>query len=152
MPDMTVHAPVIAVGVDGSPASIAGLRWARQYAQATGGTVRAVRAWHYPAAFGTPTGVAPEPVTSEARQLVADELAAAIAEASGDPAAPLEPRLGYGHAAEVLVAESQDADLLVVGRSGRGAFAAMMLGSVSLHCVASAACPVVVVGESTSNS
>jgi nucleotide-binding universal stress UspA family protein len=36
-------------------------------------------------------------------------------------------------------------DLLAVGSHGRSAFTGMLLGSVSIHCVTSAACPVVVV-------
>jgi nucleotide-binding universal stress UspA family protein len=41
--------------------------------------------------------------------------------------------------------ESRQADLLVVGHRGHGAFTGMLLGSVSMHCVTNAACPVVVV-------
>jgi len=37
----------------------------------------------------------------------------------------------------------------VVGRSGHGGFAGMVIGSVSQHCVSHAACPVVVVRYST---
>jgi nucleotide-binding universal stress UspA family protein len=45
----------------------------------------------------------------------------------------------------VLVNESEGADLLVVGNRGHGAFHGMLLGSVSIHCVTNATCPVVVV-------
>ena len=40
---------------------------------------------------------------------------------------------------------SKEADLLVVGSKGHRAFTGMLLGSVSLHCVTGASCPVVVV-------
>jgi nucleotide-binding universal stress UspA family protein len=45
----------------------------------------------------------------------------------------------------VLVNESATAGLLVVGSKGRGAFAGMLLGSVSQHCAHGAHCPVVIV-------
>jgi nucleotide-binding universal stress UspA family protein len=57
----------------------------------------------------------------------------------------LETRVTYGHAAPALIDEAQGADLLVVGSKGHGAFTGMLVGSVSLHCVTSASCPVVVV-------
>ena len=40
---------------------------------------------------------------------------------------------------------SKEADLLVVGGSGHSAFTGMLLGSVSIHCVTSAFCPVTVI-------
>jgi nucleotide-binding universal stress UspA family protein len=45
----------------------------------------------------------------------------------------------------VLIEESGHADVLVVGRRGHEGFLAKHLGSVSLHCVNAAQCPVVVV-------
>src|SRR5919107_1924704 len=38
----------IVVGVDGSPGSLAALRWARDEAARRGATVRAIHVWHYP--------------------------------------------------------------------------------------------------------
>jgi nucleotide-binding universal stress UspA family protein len=50
-----------------------------------------------------------------------------------------------GNPARALLAASEDADLLVVGSRGHGAFVGALLGSVSHQVVAHARCPVVVV-------
>jgi nucleotide-binding universal stress UspA family protein len=135
---------LVVVGVDGSAESVGALRWAAAYAAATGATLRAIFSWHYPGAIGAPPiGHAPESVTDEVRQHMMDTLARAIAE--GAPDIPVDQQLGYGHPAEVLVDASDEADLLVVGSRGRGAFTGMLVGSVSMHCVNHAHCPVVVV-------
>ncbi len=137
---------VVVAGIDGSAESIAALGWARRYAAATGAKVRAVHAWHYPAAFGVPEGKAPAAVTAEVEQRMRDDLAHAVAQAYPDPAdGQVEAVLRYGHPVEVLIEESNDADLLVVGHHGHSAFTGLLVGSVSIHCVTSAACPVVVV-------
>jgi len=135
---------LVVVGVDGSPESVAALRWAAGYATATGARIRAVLSWHYPGAFGlSPYGRAPESVTDEVREEMSEALGKAIA--AGAPGVDVEQALDYGHPAEVLVNESREADLLVVGQRGHGSFSGMVLGSVSLHLVTHAHCPVVVV-------
>jgi len=57
----------------------------------------------------------------------------------------VETRIEYGHQAQVLIDASKEADLIVVGSSGHGTFTGMLVGSVSIHCVTSAFCPVTVV-------
>jgi nucleotide-binding universal stress UspA family protein len=136
----------VVVGVDGSDESVAALSWAAQYGAATGSAVRAVLAWHYPAAAGVVPLGAPEPVTAETDRRMREQLDKAIAAAyPGTAGERPEPVVSHGHPAEVLIEESKSADLLVVGHRGHGAFAEMLLGSVAIHCVNSAACPVVVV-------
>ena len=138
---------LVVVGVDGSAESVRALGWAARYAAATGARVQALLAWHYPAAVGqAPVGVAPEPIRSQTEAQERATLDEAIAKAySGQPAGGVEARLGYGHPAQVLIEASREADLLVVGSHGHGAFTGMLVGSVSIHCVTGAFCPVVVV-------
>ena len=117
------------------------------YGAATGTPVRAVLAWHYPAAAGQPPlGHAPEAVNKEVEDHESAILRDAIGKVAPDaPGAEVHAEVRYGHPVEVLIEESGHADLLVVGRRGHGGFLGTHLGSVSLHCVNSAHCPVVVV-------
>lgn len=147
MASKKIERGLVVVGVDGSPHSVAALHWAARYAAETGAALRAVHAWHYPTVAGeAPEGVAPEATQEEAKALERRPLDDAIAEVYPDQVpAEVEAQIAYGHPAQVLIDMSKDADLLVVGGSGHGGFTGMLLGSVSIHCVTGAHCPVTVV-------
>jgi nucleotide-binding universal stress UspA family protein len=135
---------LVVVGMDGSDQSIAALRWAARYAEATGAAIRAVRVWDDPARRPFASGTAT--LSQENEDLMRMALEAEIARVyPGQPGPEVEARLSYGHPAQVLIDESKDADLLVVGSSGEDAFTGMLVGSVSIHCVTNACCPVTVV-------
>ena len=140
--------PRIVVGVDGSPSSERALRWALRQAKLTGATVEAVIAWHFPFISGgytwPPTGimVSATDFRKIAERMLADTVSRA---AGGDLRAPVTQKVLEGDAAAVLIRESADADLLVVGSRGHGGLAEAMLGSVGQHCVHHAACPVVII-------
>jgi nucleotide-binding universal stress UspA family protein len=137
---------LVVVGVDGSAESIAALRWAARYATASGARVRALLAWHYPGAVGgPPIEKAPEAIHEQTDAQMHETLDTAMAKAYEGLAAGVEKSTAYGHPAQVLIEASKEADLLVVGRHGHGAFTGMLLGSVSIHCVTGAHCPVVVI-------
>jgi nucleotide-binding universal stress UspA family protein len=141
-----VAAPHVIVGVDGSAESIEALAWAARYAAATGASISAVYAWHYPPAGPVPAGRAPQSITDEVRAHMQEALDHAMTEVYGTTRPDnVDTKVAYGHPAMVLVNEAAGADLLVVGNRGHGQFHGMMLGSVSIHCVTSASCPVVVV-------
>ena len=55
----------------------------------------------------------------------------------------------HGHAAQVLIDEAADAELLVVGSRGHGTFYGTLIGSVSRRCAVHANCPVVIVRDKT---
>jgi nucleotide-binding universal stress UspA family protein len=140
----TMTSDTVIVGVDGSAESEAALKWAAGYATDSRATLLAIMAWHYPSAVGpAPVGLTPQVITDEVRQSVSEALAKTVASAA--PGIGVEQQIEYGHPAQVLVDASKGARLLVVGCRGHGAFSGMMLGSVSVHCVTNAACPVVVV-------
>lgn len=133
--------PVVVVGADGSPGSREALQWAAAYAGKTGADVLLVTAWHYPVMYGT----VPAPgvdFETDAQKLVEDVAKEASAQY---PTLRFRTLVAPGRAADVLIHAAEDADLLVVGSRGHGAFTGMMIGSVSMHCVGHAPCPVVVV-------
>ncbi|MGY1708802.1 universal stress protein [Geodermatophilus sp. SYSU D00758] len=130
----------IVVGVDGSPASGEALRWAAGQARLTGGALHAVLAWHVPVTYGLTVQAEPDQAAHGSRTL-----AACVAGAlDGEDAARVERDVVEGHPAAALLDAAEGADLLVVGRRGRGGFAGLVLGSVSRHVAAHAPCPVVV--------
>jgi nucleotide-binding universal stress UspA family protein len=139
-------APRIIAGVDGSPPSIAALRWAIHQAELTGGTIDAVIVWEFPVVaggFGWAPNKAFDP--TEYTELAAKTLNAAVAEASPPPGVIVNLVVKEGNPAQVLLYAAKDADLLVVGNRGHGPFVDALIGSVSVRCLHHAACPVVVV-------
>jgi nucleotide-binding universal stress UspA family protein len=135
----------IVVGVDGSPGSIVAMRWAADEARLRGTVLEVVTAWHYPVLSTIPAfGVLPpaDEMTTEARKGLRELLEAEHLTTSDE--LTVVDTIGEGSPASVLVEAAADADLLVVGSRGHGAFGTI-LGSVSHACVTHAACPVVVV-------
>ncbi|MGA7834411.1 MAG: universal stress protein [Acidimicrobiales bacterium] len=133
---------VIVVGVDGSPTSVTALEWAARQAEFTGCALEVIATWEWPSGFGYTA------IPSEYRPV--DDLEKLLGPIMADlkakhPGVVASERIIEGHPAPVLVEESHGASLLVVGSRGLGAFAGMLLGSTSKHCVSSAQCPVVVV-------
>jgi nucleotide-binding universal stress UspA family protein len=141
---VTNSGPVIVVGVDGSDASKDALRWAARQAELTGATLRAIMTWNVPMInYGA---AMPGSIEADVNRDSKEALDQAIQEVLGPaPSARVAPEVVEGHPAEVLVGAAGDAELLVVGSRGHGAFKGMFLGSVSTHCVSHATCPVVVV-------
>jgi len=136
----------VVVGVDGSEPSLRALRWAARDAELTGAVLDVITVWTFPE-HAAPLGLVvrvpwPEDVMAQARQAL-DALIER--ELPGWDSQRVHAQVIRGSAAAVLLEAARDADLLVVGSRGRGAFADLLLGSVSERCVRQAPCPVVVV-------
>ncbi len=129
----------VIVGVDGSNASKRALRWAADYAVATGAHIEAIAVWEMPATYGWVSSAVDEPPTAAAQR----GLETVVAEVVGTTP-HVEQTIARGHAAHALVEASKRADLLVLGSRGMGGFKGMLIGSVSHYCVQHADCPVVV--------
>lgn len=138
----------IVVGVDGSAGSALALRWALDEAARWGSSLVIAHSWFTPYPV-EPWGMVVTPkdrgvFESTARDLMSDMVDRAVAEGAVRPTVldllPIDDASG-----PALVEASADADLLVVGSRGRGGFAALLVGSTSLHCLHHAACPVALV-------
>src|SRR5215203_1615644 len=137
----------IVVGVDGSESSRAALHWAYDEAAHHNASLVAVSTWHPPALpMSPPYGHLPPEGYETGPELEARELLENLTDdlEPREPAVDVRVSISKGSPAKVLIDMSQGADLIVVGSRGRGGFAGMLLGSVSQHVVAHAACPVVV--------
>lgn len=137
----------IVVGVDGSEPSKQALRWAARFLAVTGGWIDAVIAWHPPASYGlsyAPADWNPEEDAQKVLTRTVEEVFGA------DPPLGLRQIVREGNPAKVLLDESRDAALLVVGSRGHGGFAGLLLGSVSAHCAEHATIPVLVVHDKKS--
>lgn len=154
---LALMSSAIVVGIDGSDASHEALRWAAEEARLRSAPLLVVHAWSFIPAqpIGDP-GMLAVPAADLPGQLEAEQdaatgtLEAAANEALATvPGIEVEQRLVDGDAGDALVAESESAQLVVVGSHGRGGLKAALLGSVSRHVTSHAACPVVVVKASS---
>ncbi len=133
----------IVVGVDGSEESKEALRWAVRQAELTGSSLEVVMTWELPV---TPYGVWTD---YDASGDTREELEATVQETLGNfDQNDIVLEALEGRPALALLKSAEKADLLVVGCRGRGAFAGLLLGSVSQYCATHASCPVVVVPRS----
>jgi nucleotide-binding universal stress UspA family protein len=142
----------IVCGVDGSADSQAALKVAAQLATRLGTKLvlaHVAEVTHVPSYAAAPFGGATGPM-AVMEEIDSEEEAAAsllqwIAAVTGLPDA--EHRVAIGVPAERLadLADEEDAELIVVGSRGRGAFKAAFLGSVSNSLVGVARCPVLIV-------
>ena len=136
----------IAVGVDGSESSAAAVKWAIRLAKGMGSQVIAVYAIDIPVYF-------PEP--EELPFVLDDEWRAGMKSDFEDKwCKPLKVAgvryraiMEDGRAATVIaqVAERENADVIVVGRRGRGGVAELLVGSTSHELVLHSRQPVLVV-------
>ena len=126
---------VIVVGVDYSAGAKEALRFALEEAKLRRARLRAVHAWQFGYIGVTGMEGALPAVGGELhefRDAAADALDSTLSETIPDVGdVDVERRVVEGAPAAVLVEESREADLLVVGSRGHGGFAQLLLGSVS---------------------
>ena len=136
---------VIVVGVDGSEGSKYAVDYAAKEAAVHGHRLRLVGAWEIPPSVLT-AGIAGRDFYEEFEKQAVRALEEAAARVTAvAPSVAHEEVVAEGQAAKVLLANAEDADMLVVGRRGYGTFREMLLGSVSRQLTVHAKCPLVLV-------
>ena len=139
----------IIVGIDGSSASHAAVRWAAKDAALRGRAmtlvhvVSAVQAGEW---LDVPVSQAYLTASEKRGQEILDDAVSLTAQTIGPGiTVSVEKQLVVGAVVPELVDLSKDADLLVLGRRGHGALAGMLWGSVCMGLVHHSHCPVAVV-------
>ncbi|MFR9776163.1 universal stress protein [Micromonospora sp. MS34] len=138
-------APVV-VGVDGSPSALDAVRVAAREAVARHRPLRVVNAFLWPL-LGTPLGPVSAALPDDGLRQEAGKL---VGEAA-DEARKIDAELRVtgevvdGGPVAVLLRESRNAALLVLGHRGLGGFAELLVGSAAVQLSARADCPVLVV-------
>ncbi len=138
-----MESPLV-VGVDGSDASLTALDWAVDEAVRHTLPLRIVHA----SMWERYEGVVPAWTTDRpSGQILAENIVGVAAERARlrAPDLDLSTDVLAEDASTALLREGREGTLLVVGSRGRGEFADLLLGSVSLIVAARAHCPVVVV-------
>ncbi len=129
----------VVVGVDGSSAATAALRWAAGEAVATGAQLVVVHAVGLLEHAGLATAPAQEAREDVVRRVV---------EEAGLDATRLDWRVVDGEPCAALLRQAGGADLVVVGTRGAGAHSGTLLGSTSLALAEHAVVPLVIVPSS----
>jgi nucleotide-binding universal stress UspA family protein len=141
--------PLVA-GTDGSEESLRAVEWAAREAVLHGAPLRIVSAAPLPRIIGLQVRPDRDAVADLLREERDRALAAAARRAAEmAPSVLIETDSLPGQPAQAVTESGSGALMLVVGSRGIGAFAAMVLGSVSRYATAHASCPVVVVRDET---
>lgn len=135
----------IAVGIDGSVASHAALRWAVDHARPDD-TVTLIHAWQ-PSPITIEAKSADRDDDSAAHRLVNHELAR-IEALPRDPGVALVGAVVHGDPRDCLGDIAGEADLVVIGAGGHGSVLGALLGSVSAHLAHHVQVPLVIIPAS----
>ena len=139
----------IVVGTDGSAEALAAVGWAAREAVLRGVPLRIVAAGETLPRMTAHAAAGQYQTVSDVLLSQRDQALAAAAEraAKADPGLLIDTDPLSGAPADAVTEAGSGALMLVLGSRGRGAFAALLLGSVSRYAASHASCPVVVVRD-----
>jgi nucleotide-binding universal stress UspA family protein len=138
------HDCVIVCGIDGSVAGQRAVEWAFDEAHRRGCRLRAVTVWSWNGPdYGTTIST-----PAEARRWAVDIQNEVLDKVVGERREPEVERLILeGRPSEQICGAALDAELIVLGSHGHGAFHDALVGSTSQHVIRHASCPVVVLPD-----
>lgn len=141
-----MSAGTVVVGVDGSEAALAAVHWGAREAAHRDAALLVVHTFDVAGLYADAAVASLLDDVEAALEKEAGEILAGAQEAAAEaaPGVAVETRWDRGAPAPVLVADSENALLMVIGSAGRGALGTA-LGSVTLAVASHAKCPVVVV-------
>ena len=148
----------ILVGVDGSSASDAAVRWAVREAAIRRLPITLIHAVAPTPIDSTmaPNGTIPQLRLDQARQIlgqarqIIDQSRRIAAERTDRRLPPVHTELAYASVVSTLIEASKDAQMIVTGSRGVDAFNGYRLGSVSAALLGHARCPIAVVHDGES--
>jgi nucleotide-binding universal stress UspA family protein len=138
----------IVVGVDGSEGAAAAVRWCARYAPSLDAEVTAIAVIEPKVSLVPPSSAyaeAMEKAQETEREEARTKLDAVWCQPLRDGNVRYEARTAFGEPAGMLMDAAIDADLLVVGRRGRGGFLEALVGSVPRKLAHFAEVPLVIV-------
>jgi nucleotide-binding universal stress UspA family protein len=141
----SMNQAAVVVGVSGSAASAAALRWAADEARRRNTGLQVVCSWQ--PEFAAPYAPADTRAGPGEQRVIASEGLTAALQAAFGTVTPdgVTAELAKGEAEHVLVDRSAGAGLLVLGAGSSPAPAGQFIGPVIRTCLSRAHCPVVVV-------
>ena len=139
----------IVVGLDGSEHSRFALDWAIRMARGMGSEVVAVYVVDLPVWYDSVSGALPPQFDPEWRAAMKRDFENEWCKPLSEAKVRYQTRMEDGRAASVIsrVADEINADIIVVGRRGRGGVAELLLGSVSHELVLQSKRPVLVISS-----
>jgi nucleotide-binding universal stress UspA family protein len=141
----------IVVGVDGSTQAAAALKWAVRIAKGMGSQITAVYAIHLPVYLAPEFGV-PFQFDQDWRDEMRTEFEDKWCKPLRASGVFYRTVMEDGRPASVImaVADRENADIVIVGKRGRGAAAELLLGSVSHELVLNSKRPVLISPDTSS--
>ncbi len=138
----TDQTKLIVVGIDGSVASSAALRWAMQEGVSRGATVEVVHSWH-PQIMADIVLSPPHELHVASLAMLTNEVSAASANMPDLP--PVVQTSLRGTPPKILLDRAAHAELLVLGAHGKSSVRDLVFGKIAATCIKEAGCPVAIV-------